>query len=337
MFTFENNIKIILYVFLWAVYTMAHILSMYFLVNVPLWALITDAVIHSTIFTGLGILLWITLRYGKYETLTIIQKFVNYSALAFLIVILWVGAGCFFIYALLDDMIYAFLPALPVKVMIGTMLYMIYVLAFYVVKAEKEKDIMNVLPEIDENVEERSQNAESGSENAENRTKQSPPPETELPKIEQSPPPDTEQPETEQSPTELPEAEKSEEAEESEESEIETTESGTEIFERIVVKIRQKIHVIPIHDIMYLQSEGDYVQIVTEKGKYLKEQTMKYFEIHLPKSLFVRIHRSFIINIEYISRIESYGKQSQQISLKNGQWLKVSTSGYKALKTMLNL
>jgi DNA-binding LytR/AlgR family response regulator len=75
--------------------------------------------------------------------------------------------------------------------------------------------------------------------------------------------------------------------------------------------------------------------IIATDGKYLKEQTMKYFESHLPKSLFVRVHRSYIVNIEYISAIESYGKQNQQVLLKNGEWLKVSLAGYKALKLAL--
>jgi DNA-binding LytR/AlgR family response regulator len=75
--------------------------------------------------------------------------------------------------------------------------------------------------------------------------------------------------------------------------------------------------------------------IISSNGKYLKEQTMKYFESHLPKSLFIRVHRSYIVNIEYISAIESYGKQNQQVLLKNGEWLKVSLAGYKALKVAL--
>jgi DNA-binding LytR/AlgR family response regulator len=111
--------------------------------------------------------------------------------------------------------------------------------------------------------------------------------------------------------------------------------ADTDLLERIMVKTRQTIKVIPISDIVYLRSEGDYVMIISNNGKYLKEQTMKYFESHLPKSLFVRVHRSYIVNIEYISAIESYGKQNQQVLLKNGEWLKVSLAGYKALKSAL--
>lgn len=109
-----------------------------------------------------------------------------------------------------------------------------------------------------------------------------------------------------------------------------------ETLERIAVKSGQKIHVIIVSDILYLQAEGDYVHIFTADGKYLKEQTMKYFENSLPTQ-FVRVHRSYIINIESISRIELYEKQNQQLTLKNGHKIKISIAGYKLLKLRLNL
>jgi DNA-binding LytR/AlgR family response regulator len=109
-----------------------------------------------------------------------------------------------------------------------------------------------------------------------------------------------------------------------------------EFMKRIAVKSGQKIHVITVSDVLYIQSEGDYVQIFTSDGKYLKEQTMKYFETNLP-SQFVRVHRSYIVNIEAISRIELYEKQNQQLTLKNGHKIKISIAGYKLLKLRLNL
>lgn len=111
----------------------------------------------------------------------------------------------------------------------------------------------------------------------------------------------------------------------------------TEIIERVAVKSGQKIHVIMTPDIICLQADGDYVQIFTMQGKYLKEQTMKYFEEHLPRQFFVRVHRSCIVNVEAISRIDLYEKQTQQITLKNGQHIKVSQSGYKLLRSRLAL
>lgn len=111
----------------------------------------------------------------------------------------------------------------------------------------------------------------------------------------------------------------------------------SEVLERVAVKTGQKIHVILVPDIVYIQSDGDYVQIVTEHNKYLKEETMKYFEASLPGSQFVRVHRSYIVNVEKILRIELYEKQNQMLTLKNGDQVRASVSGYKALRAVLNL
>jgi len=113
--------------------------------------------------------------------------------------------------------------------------------------------------------------------------------------------------------------------------------SEVELLERIAVKSGSKIHVVLIPEILYLQAIGDYVQIFTNQGRYLKEQTMKYFEEHLPENQFVRVHRSVIVNVEMISRIELCEKQNQLLSLKNGQQIKTSSAGYKALRAVLNL
>jgi len=114
-------------------------------------------------------------------------------------------------------------------------------------------------------------------------------------------------------------------------------EAQADILDRIAVKSGTKIHVVLVPEILYLQADGDYVQIFTAQGKYLKEQTMKYFEEHLPENQFVRVHRSVIVNVEMISRIELYEKQSQLLTLKNGQQIKTSPGGYKALRVVLNL
>lgn len=113
--------------------------------------------------------------------------------------------------------------------------------------------------------------------------------------------------------------------------------SESEILEHIAVKNGQKIDLIFINDIISIQAEGNYVMIFTPKGKYLKEQTMKYFGDHLPANKFVRVHRSNIINIDYIQRIELYEKQSQMLKLQNNLQVKMSIAGYKELKRVLNL
>jgi hypothetical protein len=111
----------------------------------------------------------------------------------------------------------------------------------------------------------------------------------------------------------------------------------TGALERFAVKTGTKIHVVLVEEIICLLADGDYVQVITSKGKFLKEQTMKYFESNLPVHLFVRVHRSCIVNVTAISRIELYDKQSQQIILKNGEKIRVSQTGYKLLKEKLKL
>lgn len=108
-------------------------------------------------------------------------------------------------------------------------------------------------------------------------------------------------------------------------------------IDHIAVKNGPRIHIVPLDDIICLIADGDYVQVVTAHGKYLKEQTMKYFETHLPANNFVRVHRSCIVHTTAISRIELYEKSTQQLVLKNGDKIKVSQAGYKNLRTILKI
>ena len=106
---------------------------------------------------------------------------------------------------------------------------------------------------------------------------------------------------------------------------------------RITVKDRQQIHVITVGEIGYLEAYGDYVQLHTAKGVFLKEKTMKFFEEHLPSNLFVRIHRSYIVNINEVSKIELYEKERYRVYLKNGETLKASDTGYKLIRDCLKM
>ncbi|WP_165025799.1 LytR/AlgR family response regulator transcription factor [Dysgonomonas sp. ZJ279] len=128
-------------------------------------------------------------------------------------------------------------------------------------------------------------------------------------------------------------------AEESDSALISENESNQseKLQERIAVKNGQKIDVIMVSEIVYLQAEGDYVMIHSVKGKYLKEQTMKSFEEFLPSSQFVRVHRSSIVNVDFIAQIELYDKQNQLLKMQNGAQVKVSISGYRILKKTLGL
>ena len=104
---------------------------------------------------------------------------------------------------------------------------------------------------------------------------------------------------------------------------------------RITVKDRQHIHILTVPEIDFIEACGDYVQIHTAKSVFLKEKTMKFFEERLPSKQFIRIHRSFIVNISQIDRIELYEKERYRLFLKNGKIVKASDTGYKLLKESL--
>jgi len=110
-----------------------------------------------------------------------------------------------------------------------------------------------------------------------------------------------------------------------------------ELIDRITVKDGSRIHLVTTDELIYIQACGDYVMLNTPTGEYLKEQTMKYFETHLSPDAFVRVHRSTIVNVAQISRVELYGKETYQLLLKNGAKLKVSLSGYRLLKARLGI
>lgn len=105
---------------------------------------------------------------------------------------------------------------------------------------------------------------------------------------------------------------------------------------RVVVRTGSKISIIAVDKILYLEAMDDYVYIHTTQGKFLKQQTMKYFEEHLSAKDFVRIHRSHILALRELSKLEPYGKDAHVAVLKNGHELPVSRSGYGRLKEVLN-
>jgi hypothetical protein len=117
---------------------------------------------------------------------------------------------------------------------------------------------------------------------------------------------------------------------------VEKPSAPPEIVDRITVRNGNKIKIIPVNEIIFLRADGDYVDIFTREGHWLKEQTMKYTEYVLPPANFVRTHRSYIVNIHHISRIERYGEQ-QLIILSNGEKIKISNARYQVLKQRLGL
>jgi two-component system LytT family response regulator len=108
-----------------------------------------------------------------------------------------------------------------------------------------------------------------------------------------------------------------------------------EKLERIVVKDGSKISIIPVETLKWLEAQDDYVRIHSEGGRFMKKKTMKFFEDHLDPNMFIRIHRSSIININSIKQMELYEKDSYRVILKDDIKLPVSKTGLQRLKEIL--
>ena len=112
-------------------------------------------------------------------------------------------------------------------------------------------------------------------------------------------------------------------------------ESGS--LDRIIVKTGNKIKVIPVEKVEYIEAYDDYVNIFTPEGRFIKQQTMGYYEKHLNSKEFARVHRSHIVRLNQIVQIEPYEKDSKVLVLRSGVKIKVSRSGLKVLKEKLGL
>lgn len=110
-----------------------------------------------------------------------------------------------------------------------------------------------------------------------------------------------------------------------------------EVLDRIAVRTGNKINVIQVEDILFLRADDDYVEIHTKERSYLKEKTLKFFQDHLPAGNFIRCHRSFIVNVKQIAKLEKYGKESYVAITANNEQVKVSANGYKLLREYLHL
>jgi len=113
-------------------------------------------------------------------------------------------------------------------------------------------------------------------------------------------------------------------------------ETKTGFLERVVFKSGQKISLIPTEEIRYIEAQDDYTMLYTDKGNFLKQKTMKYFEENLDPKDFLRVHRSYIVSLTNIKQIELLEKESYQVILKDGKKLPVSKSGYQKVKEIIN-
>ena len=105
--------------------------------------------------------------------------------------------------------------------------------------------------------------------------------------------------------------------------------------ERVLIRDGSQVHVLPIDKIDYVEAQDDYVCFKSEGKQYLKDQTMGALEATLEPTRFVRIHRSYLLNIERIARVELYAKDSRVAILRDGTRLPVSRAGYARLSKLL--
>ena len=118
---------------------------------------------------------------------------------------------------------------------------------------------------------------------------------------------------------------------------LETASLSPSQSNRIVVKNGSKIKIIPVHDVFYLEAADDYVKIHTKEGYFLKNKTMNHFEQVLDGQQFVRSHRSYIVNVQQITRIDPYEKDNHIAILRTGAKVPVSRGGYGKLRSVLGL
>jgi len=107
-------------------------------------------------------------------------------------------------------------------------------------------------------------------------------------------------------------------------------------LDRIPVRDGTRVFIIPIAKLDYAEAQDDYIALCSDGKKHLKQQTISSLESALDPSRFLRVHRSYIVNLERVARIEPYGKDSHVAVLHNGTQLPVSRAGYARLREFLD-
>jgi two-component system, LytTR family, response regulator len=109
-----------------------------------------------------------------------------------------------------------------------------------------------------------------------------------------------------------------------------------QFLDRIAVRDGTRVYIIPLAKLEYAEAQDDYVALAAEGKKHLKQQTISSLESALDPSRFMRIHRSYIVNLERVAKVEPYGKDSHVAVLASGAQLPVSRAGYARLRTFLD-
>jgi two-component system LytT family response regulator len=115
---------------------------------------------------------------------------------------------------------------------------------------------------------------------------------------------------------------------------LETHREGAAI-DRLLIRDRSHVHVIPVDQIDYIEAQDDYVSIRAGGRSYLKEQTLGELEQQLATKGFLRIHRRFVLNVSRLAKIELSEKDSRVAILNDKTELPISRSGYAKLRDLL--
>ncbi|HZS53561.1 MAG TPA: response regulator [Bryobacteraceae bacterium] len=107
-------------------------------------------------------------------------------------------------------------------------------------------------------------------------------------------------------------------------------------LQRIVIRDNARVHIIPVDQLDYVEAEDDYIGLHTGGKKYLKQQTISSLEASLDPARFIRVHRSFIINLDKLGKIEPYTKDTKLAVLTDGSQVPVSRAGYMRLRELVD-
>lgn len=107
--------------------------------------------------------------------------------------------------------------------------------------------------------------------------------------------------------------------------------------ERLVLKDGARIRIIPFDQLIRLEADGDYVVIHSKQGKLSKKQSLTRYAQKLPAKQFVRVHRSHLLNLQFIDRIDPYGKKDHLALLSTGERIPISRSGFERLRKVFAL
>ncbi len=118
---------------------------------------------------------------------------------------------------------------------------------------------------------------------------------------------------------------------------LEGIQAKDETINRIPVRSGSKIHVLKLEEVKFIEAQDDYIKIHSTKGAFLKQQTMKHMEQNLPDDVFVRIHRSYILNINFLNQLEIYDRYGYTAVTSDNSKLPVSRQGVNKLKKAIQM